>query len=275
MSGGEKFDLVACDLDGTLFTQEEVLTSFHYELRDYIKQKQIPFTFVSGRSWPGLRQPVEFFNLGLPVVGNNGGAIYRDQAILWSKSYPASSVRDAIIEADKLQMAVIFTVGMEEYAYRHIPFIQRRIEAYKRYGNEWRPGLKEWQDLKMDKLLIIDPNQPGKIDRVLAKLTAQDREKLQVVRYNDYSVDITAKGTDKARGLHKLMDLLQVKRVVAFGDDLNDIGFLQEADWGVAMVNAKAELQAVADHVTDQEGAAGILAELQELVSRDMIELGE
>lgn len=272
--GVEKFDLVACDLDGTLFPEEEVLTNFHYELRDYIARKRIPFTFVSGRSWPGLKPPMEFFNVTMPVVGNNGGVIYFDQAIVWSKSYPAMSVRDAILEADKLKMAIIFTVDMEEYAYRHVPFIKKRVEAYQRYGNEWRPSLQEWQTLRMDKLLIIDPNQPGKIDQVLAKLTRQDREKLNVVRYNSSAVDITAKGTDKARGLHRLKGFLQAKQVVAFGDGLNDISFLQEADLGIAMVNADARLQAVADHVTGQIGPAGILAELRELVSRDMIRLG-
>ena len=42
--------------------------------------------------------------------------------------------------------------------------------------------------------------------------------------------------------------------VVAIGDGLNDIGMLSNAGLGIAMANAKAEIQAVADQVTGPIG---------------------
>ena len=63
-------------------------------------------------------------------------------------------------------------------------------------------------------------------------------------------------GVDKWTMIEGLLESrgLEPRNVVAIGDGLNDIGMLSNAGLGIAMANAKAEIQAVADQVTGPIG---------------------
>ena len=55
---------------------------------------------------------------------------------------------------------------------------------------------------------------------------------------------------------------IELTDVIAFGDDLNDLGMLKLAGTAVAVSNAIEEVKAVADHITesnDQDGVAKFL----------------
>lgn len=62
-------------------------------------------------------------------------------------------------------------------------------------------------------------------------------------------LEIFAPGVSKAAGVAQLKKHLGADRVVAFGDNLNDIPMLQAADIGVAVENALPEVKAIADIV--------------------------
>ena len=55
---------------------------------------------------------------------------------------------------------------------------------------------------------------------------------------------------------------IELNDVIAFGDDINDLGMLKLAGTAVAVSNAIEEVKAVADHITesnDQDGVAKFL----------------
>jgi len=62
-------------------------------------------------------------------------------------------------------------------------------------------------------------------------------------------IEIFAGGVSKAKGIDRLRRLTGAERVVTFGDNLNDIPMLREADLGVAVGNALPETKAAADLV--------------------------
>ena len=75
-------------------------------------------------------------------------------------------------------------------------------------------------------------------------------------------VDVSPAGDHKAKALQVLIEHLDISAddVVAFGDGGNDIEMLLWAGTGVAMGNARPEVQAAADHVTDSIDGRGIAA---------------
>lgn len=80
-------------------------------------------------------------------------------------------------------------------------------------------------------------------------------------------LDIAAEGVSKAAGLEQVRRRLRVgsARTIAVGDQRNDVEMLTWAACGVAMGNAPAEVQAVADLVTghvDDDGLIDVLAAL-------------
>lgn len=62
-------------------------------------------------------------------------------------------------------------------------------------------------------------------------------------------LEIFTRGVSKAAGLDELRRVTGADRVVAFGDNLNDIPMLRRADVAVAVANAHPEVKAVADIV--------------------------
>ena len=73
-----------------------------------------------------------------------------------------------------------------------------------------------------------------------------------------------AGNSDKETALKMLVEHISIdlSDVVAFGDDINDLGMLKLAGTAVAVSNAIDEVKAVADHITesnDQDGVAKFL----------------
>lgn len=79
------------------------------------------------------------------------------------------------------------------------------------------------------------------------------------------------KGVDKAFGNRMLMELVggNLSDVLAFGDDLGDVGMLREAGIGVLMKNAREELREeglfVSAFTNQEDGVAKFLAEYFDL----------
>jgi len=69
----------------------------------------------------------------------------------------------------------------------------------------------------------------------------------------------------KEFGIRKLAEELgyDLKDVYAFGDALNDMEMIKVAGVGIAMGNAKEELKAIADYVTDDINNDGIMKALK------------
>lgn len=62
-------------------------------------------------------------------------------------------------------------------------------------------------------------------------------------------LEVFAPGVSKAKGLLRLKKITGADRVIAFGDNLNDIPMLKSADLGIAVANAHPQVKDVADLV--------------------------
>jgi hydroxymethylpyrimidine pyrophosphatase-like HAD family hydrolase len=75
---------------------------------------------------------------------------------------------------------------------------------------------------------------------------------------------------DKSNALAHLVERwgYSIEQVVAFGDDINDVGMVAASGLGVAVENAVPEVIAVADHVTASNNADGVAAVLREFLAQ-------
>uniref|UniRef100_UPI00301657A5 HAD-IIB family hydrolase n=1 Tax=Oceanobacillus massiliensis TaxID=1465765 RepID=UPI00301657A5 len=78
-------------------------------------------------------------------------------------------------------------------------------------------------------------------------------------------IEIIKKGMNKAVGLQKIADYYDIPkdRIIAFGDEDNDLEMIDYAGVGVAMGNAIEELKSVSKHqtLTNQQDGIGIFLE--------------
>jgi Cof subfamily protein (haloacid dehalogenase superfamily) len=134
-------------------------------------------------------------------------------------------------------------------------------------------------DFEFDGAVEIVPHEElvqGPVTRLVVRWHEGDRDRLKAIAASmglpavDYAIgytawlDIMPSGVDKAAGLDKVGFRLGVAQhdVLAVGDGHNDMEMLEWAGWGVAMGNAPADVQAVADEVgphVDDDGAAQVL----------------
>lgn len=86
-----------------------------------------------------------------------------------------------------------------------------------------------------------------------------DRHHLPHLTYLDHTYLVEP--TDKSRGILRMLDYIggNPEDAVVFGDGLNDISMFRKPFFSIAMGNAKPELKARADYITNDNDKGGIL----------------
>ena len=256
--------LIVSDVDGTLLDKSEGYSSEFEKLAELIQNYGLPFTLASGRSPDMIAEIVEKLHITLPVIVSNGAAAITRTGCIWNDYFNPMQIKEAVLTANSLDMAIIMDDGEGEAAYRHNAYIQEQIEKYNRYNRFYIPLEREWPDLKLQKLLIIDPEQEGRIDVVLDKLEPY-KDDLNIIRYNDRSADIMPKTASKGKALKRLADQLNIdlEDILVFGDEQNDIEMFDLAGVGAAVQNAVPELKKHADYICKHDVAGGVLEAIE------------
>src|SRR5215469_18913741 len=97
MADKRKISLVVADVDGTLVTEEKVLTKRAQSAVNALRRAGIRFAITSGRPPLGMAMLFNALELDTPIGGFNGGLfVKRDLTILAQKTVPADVARQAI-----------------------------------------------------------------------------------------------------------------------------------------------------------------------------------
>ncbi len=257
--------LIVSDVDGTLIDVTESFSPDFYSLVDTIKTNKCNITLASGRCYGQLEKFVSALGVDLPVIINNGAGCVKNGELIWENVISHNYIKQAILKADELDMAIIISDGYTDRVYRHNAYIQNQIDKFDRYQETLTPRTDdEWKNLHAQKLLIIDPKKPGSIDDII-KLLQPYADELNIVRYNDRSVDVMLKNSSKANGVARLSELLKVdvENVMAVGDERNDIEMIDLVGLGVAVSNADQSLKSRADYICIGANAKGVLEAIE------------
>lgn len=81
-------------------------------------------------------------------------------------------------------------------------------------------------------------------------------------------IEIVKQGVNKAMGIKKVADYYQIpqERIIAFGDESNDLEMIEYAKYGIAMGNAIDEVKEIAYDVTDTNEEDGIARYLEKML---------
>lgn len=91
-------------------------------------------------------------------------------------------------------------------------------------------------------------------------------DKFKCYRWNDMSMEIIPLEESKGKAINKVLEHANEDiKTYAFGDGYNDMELLSQVDVGVAMGNAKEEIKAVANYITDDCTNGGISKGLKHL----------
>lgn len=252
--------LVVSDVDGTLVGADCVMGEGIRELSKLLKENGILFTLASGRPVGMMKEYMEALDIKIPVVASNGAAGFDGTSFIWEETLPAEAVRRTVLEADSQGIAVFLNNEITEGVYRQNDYTRRQTEKTGHYKEVIHPKGEEWERIRIQKLMLIDPETPGRCD-AMRPLLKEEENAVHVVRYDDRCFEAMPNGCSKGTGIERLARFLGIRReeILAIGDNANDLDMFCAAGKGAAVGNAAAVLKEKADYVCQGENVFGVI----------------
>lgn len=269
------FDLVILDLDGTILhpTQATGLSAAVRSVVNELQQVGIPVSIGTGRTLDLMRNYAEELNITVPVITTQGAVIADpvSNQILSETLMPLDVARQVATWVDDARHTTVFYFTGPD---GHVTIYQNQIEDaaesdfYDHVLGKPRLHQPAFQGLLREE----DAHSPVKFITINPIATASDMTPeltalfptLTITRTHTHLVEGTAKGINKGAGVRKLCRFLNIDpaRVLAIGDNDNDIPMLEAVGFGIAMGNGSPGAKAVADWVAPSiadDGAAEAL----------------
>lgn len=264
----ENKHLIALDLDGTLLTdKKEISPRTKQAVLSAIEAGHI-VVIATGRPH---RASIDFYQeLGLdtPMVNFNGALIHHPRDSKWDVLHnplpleTAYKIIDAAHEVDvkNILAEVKDQVYLDTYDEQIIEiFDAAGADTFFKVGN-----IKN--EVKEDPTSLLIHPKESHIQELRDHLDDYHAELIEHRKWGApwNIIEIVKKGMNKAVGLEKVAYYFDIpqSRVIAFGDEDNDLEMIDYAGAGVAMGNAIDELKDVAKHVTttnEEDGIASFL----------------
>src|SRR5215472_17283953 len=96
---GENIRLFIADVDGTLVTQDKVLTARTIEAVNRLRIAGIAFTVTSGRPPLGMKMLIDQLALTEPIAAFNGGVFVHPDLSVMAQSFVPADIVAKVIDA--------------------------------------------------------------------------------------------------------------------------------------------------------------------------------
>lgn len=262
-----KFDIVFSDIDGTLVDDNHLPMPKTVRKIKELTQSGIPFILVSARPPMGVKRVLDMLGISSPMICFCGGVITDGKGgILADHGIPMDTA-----------------MKIKGYFERKFPDVCVCSYLYDRWfcddaSHYWvnyeigvtgmTPEEIRLNDLaktedRVHKLLCM--GDPGQMDTAQKELTALYSSDAAIYRSKREYIEVTPKGVSKSGAIRELCKIYSTdaSRVLAFGDNFNDLDMLEYAGFSVAMGNAPDEIKAVCSAVTADNNSEGIFLALE------------
>ncbi|SOJ57997.1 5-amino-6-(5-phospho-D-ribitylamino)uracil phosphatase YitU [Mycobacterium simulans] len=261
--------LIACDVDGTLFDDNESLTPRTREAVRAAVAGGAHFILATGRPPRWVRPVVEALGFTPMAVCANGAVIYdpATDRVVSVRTLPV----DTLAALAELAARVIPGSGLavERIGKRAHDTVTPQFVSSPGYEHAWlNPDNTEVsiEDLLSTPAIKLLIRKAGAASADMAAELAKhiDSEGDLTYSTNNGLVEIVPRGINKATGIAEVAQPLGIADAdtVAFGDMPNDVPMLLKAGLGVAMGNAHPDAVAAANEVTasnTDDGVARVL----------------
>jgi Cof subfamily protein (haloacid dehalogenase superfamily) len=277
--------LVIADVDGTLVTQEKVLTERAKAAVKKLREAGVQFAVTSGRPPRGMAMLVEPLALTTPIAGFNGGMFVKpDMTPIDSKSLDDALVAPIV--------RAILARGLDAWVYRGNDWFVRDVKAAHVAREQWTVQFPPivTQDLEhaavsgqgdgaggQDKgggaavgvvKIVGVSDDHAAVQACEAELQGKFGDKVSAARSQPYYVDVTHPRANKGDVVRRLSEMLKIPtdQIATIGDMPNDVLMFTLSGLSIAMGNASAEVQKSARRVTRSNSEEGFAEAMERLV---------
>lgn len=271
MKTEEKKTLYLSDLDGTLLTENRIISDTTKRIINRLTEDGMHFSYATARSFVSAGKITEGLHINAPLIIYNGAFILDNasQEIIFANYFDESihEVFDVLFNNGIYPFVNSYIDGIEKVSY-----IEEKFTRGMRIFNESRKG-----DIRMNPIQTAEQLIAGNCFYITC---IDEPEKLEPLyetykeRYHTvYSKDIYSGeqwlefmpvAASKSNAALQLKHLLKCDRLVVFGDGKNDMDLFEVADECYAMENAVDELKAIATGVIGSNEEDGVARWLEE-----------
>ena len=258
--------MVIADVDGTLVTQEKVLTKRAAEAVLHLQQAGIQFSVTSGRPPRGMAMLIDPLKLTQPLAAFNGGVLIDpDLTTVVDQKYLPAGVPEKVIEA-------IEKHGLDVWVYTDTGWFVRDPKAAHVAREQWTVKfpptvVKTFAGLlaRVAKIVGVSDDY-DRVAKCETDVQQAGGEHISAARSQPYYLDVTHPQANKGGVVLAMSKLLNIRaaEIATIGDMPNDVLMFQKSGTSIAMGNASPEVQASATYVTstnEDEGFAKAIAE--------------
>jgi Cof subfamily protein (haloacid dehalogenase superfamily) len=262
--------LVIADVDGTLVTQEKVLTARSIEAVKRLRNAGIAFTITSGRPPLGMKMLIDPLGLTEPIAAFNGGVFV----------YPDLSVMERNFVPGHTTIKVIETIrhhGLDCWIYTDSDWLVRNSSAPHVAREQWTvrfpPRVVTDFSLHLGRVVKITgvSDDYAAVARCEVDVQRDCGNHVSATRSQPYYLDVTNPDANKAHVVAVLSKALSIppEQIATIGDMPNDVLMFKDSGLSIAMKNASREVQAQARFVTSSNEEEGFANAMEYFILRD------
>lgn len=251
--------LIVTDMDGTFLNSAHEVSPEFPKVYEELKKRNILFVPASGRQMLGITKYFEDIEGEIGFIAENGGyVIYKEQELFadeLNQDYVAGIIK--AIRGISGATAVLSGKKKAYYETENQSFIDYIAQFYT--GNERREDLTQPVDDSIFKIAVYHPESSEKY--LYPILKEFEKYNLEIVVSGQYWLDIMNKDINKGNALEKLQKSLNIspEQTMVFGDYMNDIEMLKNAQYSYAMKNAHPLVKEVARFEACSNDSFGVL----------------
>src|SRR5580700_5892491 len=259
--------LVLADVDGTLVTQEKVLTAKAKEAVAKLQEAGITFAITSGRPPGGMRTVIKDLNLTTVVAGFNGG-VYATPRLdpIVTRDLPKDAAARAIeLITEHGLVAWLYTDTVWYVQDPKGPHVDRESKTVG-FGPEVTSDYSAY--IGQAAKIVGVSNDLDAVAKCEKKVREELSGHVSAARSQPYYLDVTHPAANKGSVADFLaaVYLIPKNSIATLGDMPNDVLMFENSGMSIAMGNASKEVQAEANFVTDSNAKEGFAHAIEKFV---------
>jgi hypothetical protein len=254
-------------VDGTLVTQDKVLTDRAIDAVRRLHVAGVRFAITSGRPPRGMQMLVDPLDLSTPIAAFNGGVLVdRNMNIIEQRAIPQDLVGQVIDLMKSYELVVWLYRGADWFVTDPKgPHVDREAWTVK-----FDPTVVEnYDDLADNVAKIVGVSDDhDAVQKASQAAHEQFGDHVTAAASQPYYLDVTHPDANKgfvARYLAKEYDL-EESEIATMGDMPNDILMFEHSGLSIAMGNADPEAKEAADEITDSNEDEGFAKAIERFV---------
>jgi Cof subfamily protein (haloacid dehalogenase superfamily) len=270
MSGQRDIRLLLADVDGTLVTQDKLLTDQTVAVAQELREAGITLAITSGRPPRGMSMLIAPLKLEGAIAGFNGGVfVHPDLSVI------ESHILDFAIAKATLQL--ILDQGLDAWVYTETEWLIRD-------GNAPHVAREAWT-VKFDAKVVASFTDAHLADAVKIVGVSDDLDRVaaceklaqkqlgsnaSAARSQPYYLDVTHPQANKGAVVLTLSKLLGIapEQMATIGDMPNDVLMFRNSGLSIAMGNSSDEVKSQATAVTDSNQNEGFANAVRKFILR-------